>query len=77
MEVWTTLKEKYATISCSNVVQLKSNLQSIEKWSDSIEKYLLRVKTARDQLVAIGVQIADEDIMILILKRLLSEFNTV
>lgn len=41
LEVWNTLNDRYATISRSNVVQLKSNLQSIEKGSDSIEKYLL------------------------------------
>lgn len=76
-EVWTALKDRYATISRSNVVQLKSNLQSIEKGSDNIEKYLLRVKSARDQLAAIGVKIADEDIMILILKGLPVEFSTV
>ncbi|PRQ50702.1 putative RNA-directed DNA polymerase [Rosa chinensis] len=76
-EVWFTLKDRYATVSRSNVVQLKSNLQSIEKDSDSIDKYLLRVKNARDQLSAIGVKIADEDVMILILKGLPSEFSIV
>ncbi|KAM5588569.1 hypothetical protein ABKV19_006834 [Rosa sericea] len=77
LEVWTTLKDRYATVSRSNVLQLKSNLQSIEKGSDRIDKYLLRFKNARDQLSAIGVKIADEDIMILILKGLPYEFSTV
>ncbi|KAL6190326.1 hypothetical protein ACLB2K_036724 [Fragaria x ananassa] len=67
MEVWLTLKQRYATVSDFHIMQLKSSLQSIQKGSDSIEKHLLIFKSVRDQLAVLGVRISDQDVKALIL----------
>lgn len=67
MEVWITLKQRYAPVSEFHIMQLKCTLQNIQKGSDSIEKYLLRFKTVRDHLAVVGVRIADQDVIGLIL----------
>ena len=44
---------------------------------ETIEKYLQRVKNARDQLLSVGVSIPDEDIIIVVLNGLPDEYSTV
>ncbi|PRQ49208.1 putative RNA-directed DNA polymerase [Rosa chinensis] len=75
MEVWLILKQRYATVSEAHVMQLKSTLQNIQKGSDSIEKYLLKFKTVRDQLAVLGVKMSDQDVKVLILAGLPSEYG--
>ncbi|PRQ21009.1 putative RNA-directed DNA polymerase [Rosa chinensis] len=75
MEVWLTLKQRYATVSEAHVMQLKSTLQNIQKGSDSIEKYLLRFKSVRNQLAVLGVRMSDQDVKVLILAGLPSEYG--
>ncbi|PRQ40525.1 putative RNA-directed DNA polymerase [Rosa chinensis] len=75
MEVWLTLKKRYANVSESRIMQLKSAMQSIQKGSDSIEKYLLKFKSIRDQLAAVGVRMTNQDVKVLILAGLPSEYG--
>jgi hypothetical protein len=75
-DLWTRLKEQFSTVSRTNIFQMKSNLQTIKKGSDSISQYLHRIKEARDYLSAAGVFFADEDIVILALNGLPTEYNT-
>ncbi|XP_024177723.1 glucan endo-1,3-beta-glucosidase 6 [Rosa chinensis] len=74
-EVWATLKQRYGSISEYHIMQLKSNLHNIHKGSDSIEKYLLRFKSVRDQLTTVGVRMSDQDMKILFLAGLPSEYG--
>ncbi|CAL8167719.1 unnamed protein product [Prunus armeniaca] len=53
-EAWTHLQDRYAIVSRARVNHLKTEFHTMHKGVDSIEKYLLRIKTARDQLVAVG-----------------------
>lgn len=69
-EVWLSLQRRYSTISRASIMQLKTDLQTMKKGGDSIEKYLLRIKHARDQLTAVGVKISDEDIIVVTLSGL-------
>ena len=55
---------------------MKSNLQNIRKGTDTISQYTLRIKEACDYLTAAGVHFVDEDIVILALNGLPSEYNT-
>ncbi|XP_040374246.1 uncharacterized protein LOC112197330 isoform X1 [Rosa chinensis] len=75
MEVWLTLKQRYASTSELHIMKLKSTLQSIQKGSDCIEKYLLKFKSARDQLASVGVTISDHDVKGLILAGLPIEYG--
>ncbi|KAM2793631.1 hypothetical protein PS2_005143 [Malus domestica] len=75
-DLWIRLKEQFSTVSKTSIFQMKSNLQTIKKGSDSVSQYLHRIKEARDYLFAAGVYFADEDIVILALNGLPSEYNT-
>ncbi|KAM2136542.1 hypothetical protein ACFX1R_006292 [Malus domestica] len=75
-DIWIRLKEQFSTVSKTSIFQMKSNLQTIKKGSDSVSQYLYRIKEARDYLSAAGVHFADEDIVILALNGLPSEYNT-
>ncbi|XP_068344266.1 uncharacterized protein [Pyrus communis] len=59
--LWNRLKEQFSA--------------TIRKGSDSVSQYMQRIKEARDYLSAAGVTFDDEDIVILALNRLPSEYN--
>ncbi|KAJ6371785.1 hypothetical protein OIU77_002160 [Salix suchowensis] len=75
-ELWTRLKEQFSNVSKTSIFQMKSDLQNIKKGADTISQYMLRIKEACDYLAAAGVHFADEDIVILALNGLPSEYNT-
>lgn len=50
-QAWLALQERFCIVSRVNIMQLKTELQTIRKGGECIEKYLQRVKSARDQLV--------------------------
>ncbi|XP_004310263.1 PREDICTED: uncharacterized protein LOC101298676 [Fragaria vesca subsp. vesca] len=73
-EAWSALIERFSTVSRANIMQLKTDLQTIKKGADNIDKYLLRIKHARDQLNSVGVSILDEDIIVVTLNGLPDEY---
>ena len=73
--IWEVLEKRYTSISRSNVVNLKMELNGVKKSSDSISKYLQRIKEARDKLSSVGVLIDDEEILHIILKGLPAEYH--
>ncbi|CAN6715831.1 unnamed protein product [Malus baccata var. baccata] len=70
------LKEQFSIVTRATIFQMKSELQNIKKGTYSISLYLQRIKETRDYLAAIGVLFADDDIVILTLNGLSSEYNT-
>ena len=56
---------------------MKSELQNIKKGNDYISLYLQKIKEARDYLSAARVKFDDDDIVILTLNGLSSEYNTI
>lgn len=60
----------------SSIFQLETELQNIKKGSKSVSQYLQQVKDARDHLAAVRVSFDDDDIVIIALKGLPSEYNT-
>ncbi|KAL6191895.1 hypothetical protein ACLB2K_038284 [Fragaria x ananassa] len=73
-EVWLALQERFSSVSSASIMQLKTDLQTIKKGADSIEKYLLRIKHAKDQLSSVGVTMIDEDIVVVTLNGLPEEY---
>ncbi|MDV3193921.1 MAG: hypothetical protein Q8835_02540 [Sweet potato little leaf phytoplasma] len=50
-EVWDALEKHYSSTSRTNVVNLKTDLQSIsKKSSESIDEYIKRIKEIKDRL---------------------------
>ncbi|CAN6725826.1 unnamed protein product [Malus baccata var. baccata] len=76
-EAWNSLVDRYASVSKSRVNHLKTELHTIQKGTDSVDKYLLRLKTIRDQLTAAGELISDNDIIIAGLAGLPKEFSVI
>ncbi|KAM2227704.1 hypothetical protein ACFXTI_014483 [Malus domestica] len=75
--MWLNLTERFSTVTKATIFQMKTELQNIKKGSESVSVYLQKIKDARDHLVAAGVLFDDEDIIILALKGLPSDFNTI
>ncbi|KAM2012136.1 hypothetical protein ACFX1T_024034 [Malus domestica] len=75
-EMWMSLHDRFSTVTKASIFQLKTELQNIKKGTESISQYLQRVKDARDHLAAAGVSFDDDDIIIITLKWLPSEYNT-
>ncbi|CAN6725267.1 unnamed protein product [Malus baccata var. baccata] len=74
-EAWTHLTDRYATVSRARINHLKTELHTIKKGADSIEKYLLMLKHLKDQLLVVGKSISDNDLIIATLAGLPSEYN--
>ncbi|CAN6701059.1 unnamed protein product [Malus baccata var. baccata] len=76
-EAWTHLTDRYATVSRERINHLKTELHTIKKGVYSIEKYLLRIKHLKNQLLAAGESISDNDLIIAALAGLPSEYNMI
>lgn len=63
-EAWANLEDIYASVSKIGVNHLKTELHTMQKGGDSMAKYLLRIKSIRDQLIAAGEYIFNNDVMI-------------
>jgi hypothetical protein len=74
--IWRVILNRYTSISRSSVVNLKRELHSIKKNSDSVTQYLQKIKEARDKLVSVGVFIDDEEILHIVLQGLPSDFHS-
>ncbi|KAM1049959.1 hypothetical protein TB2_031291 [Malus domestica] len=74
--MWLNLTERFSAVTKATIFQMKTELQNIKKGSESVSVYLQKIKDARDHLAAAGVLFDDEDIIILALKGLPSDFNT-
>ncbi|CAN6728295.1 unnamed protein product [Malus baccata var. baccata] len=76
-EAWNNLVDRYATVSKSRINHLKTELHTIQKGSDTVDKYLLRLKHIREQLSAAGESISDNDVMIAGLAGLPREYGVI
>jgi transposase InsO family protein len=74
--IWRVILNRYTSISRSSIVNLKRELHSIKKNSDSVTQYLQKIKEARDKLVSVGVFIDDEEILHIVLQGLPSDFHS-
>ncbi|KAB2626772.1 hypothetical protein D8674_020390 [Pyrus ussuriensis x Pyrus communis] len=73
-EAWTNLEERFASVSRIGVNHLKTELHTVQKGGDSMDKCLLRIKSIRDQLMAAGEYVSDNDVMIVALAGLPKEY---
>ncbi|BBH08832.1 hypothetical protein Prudu_021148 [Prunus dulcis] len=76
-DAWLGLSDRYASVSRARINHLKTELQTAQKAGDSIERFLLRLKTVRDQLVQAGVKVSDDDFMIATLNGLPQEYDMI
>ncbi|CAN6677579.1 unnamed protein product [Malus baccata var. baccata] len=76
-EAWTNLEERHASVSRTGVNHLKTELHTVQKGGDSMDKYLLKIKSIRDQLMAAGEYVSNNDVMIVALAGLPKEYATI
>ncbi|XP_031270010.1 uncharacterized protein LOC116128426 [Pistacia vera] len=74
-EIWNTLELHFQSFSKVRTLHLRNLLQSTKKESMSVNEYILKMKELRDELVASGVQIGDEELLLYILDGLGPEFD--
>ncbi|CAL2247761.1 unnamed protein product [Prunus armeniaca] len=76
-DAWLSLIDRYASVSRARVNQLKTELHTIHKGGDSVEKFLLRLKHIRDQLSAACFKLSNDDIIIVALNGLPQEYDMI
>ncbi|CAN6719420.1 unnamed protein product [Malus baccata var. baccata] len=76
-EDWESLQERFASISVVRINQLKTEFHTTKKGSESVDKFLLRLKVIKDQLVAAGERITENDLMIAVLSGLPPEYGVI
>ncbi|KAJ8636432.1 hypothetical protein MRB53_010699 [Persea americana] len=73
-EVWLALERRFASLSRSHVIQLKTKLQSLKKGSMNITDYLQKIKHIADSLAAVLCPVDEEDLIIHTLNGLPQEY---
>nr|XP_028948143.1 uncharacterized protein LOC114820946 [Malus domestica] len=76
-EAWTALQDHYASVSVSRINQLKIEFHTAHKGGDSIDKFLLKLKAIRDQLISAGERVSENDLVIAVLTGLPQDFDMI
>ena len=66
-DVWNTLEQRFTSTLRANILNLKLELQSLKKGSDSVNTFLQKIKIARDKLLAIVVIVDNEELICIVL----------
>ncbi|KAA8521637.1 hypothetical protein F0562_012310 [Nyssa sinensis] len=74
-EVWLTLKRRFSSLLKANILQLKTELQSISKGNSSIDSYIQKIKEIRDKMHSVSMKIEDEDLLICTLNGLPQNYD--
>lgn len=73
-EAWSIFQDIFTAVSKSIINMLKIEFQTLQKGTDSIDKFLSRLKFIRDQLIAAGEVMSDNDMIIAALAGLPREY---
>ncbi|CAN6581481.1 unnamed protein product [Malus baccata var. baccata] len=76
-EAWENLQDRFSSVSVVRINQLKTEFHTAQKGNDSVDKFLLRLKVIKDQLISAGERITDNDLMIAVLSGLPPEFEVI
>ncbi|XP_050125556.1 uncharacterized protein LOC126602701 [Malus sylvestris] len=76
-EAWANLIDRYAPVLRARINHLKTELHTIKKGPESIEKYLLQLKSLKDQLLAAGETVSDNDLIVAAFAGLPSKYNMI
>jgi hypothetical protein len=77
-DIWSSLKTRYGETTQANILVLRRNFLSMKQENDeSVEKFIDRIKIARDEIDQNGSRISDEDTSMTILFGLLSPYESV
>jgi hypothetical protein len=66
---WNALEKTFSSSSKARIMQLRLELQSTKKGSLSMIDYIMKVKGAVDNLVAIGEPVSEQDQVMFLLSQ--------
>ncbi|OMO88026.1 hypothetical protein CCACVL1_08580 [Corchorus capsularis] len=75
-EVWSNLHSLFSMKSTAHVMQLRSQLQNLQKKSYSISEYLKKIKSIAYTLVAIRQPVSDTDMVLYTLSSLSPKYES-
>lgn len=73
--VWKVLERRFAFLSRSHIIQLKTQIQTIKKGDQKISEFLQSIKSIVDTLSAVYSPIDDEDLLLYTLNGLPDEYG--
>ena len=76
-EVSSLLEQLFFTRSKASTLQLRLLLQTTKKGATSIKEFILKMKTNTNELIIVGHQISDNELILYILGGLGPEFDSV
>ncbi|KAL5728487.1 hypothetical protein ACHQM5_001563 [Ranunculus cassubicifolius] len=76
-EVWVALERQYASKSRARIMQLRRELQTIRKGSQTMQQYFLKAKQLADSLASSGHPIQPSDLQQIILAGLDSAYDAI
>jgi hypothetical protein len=74
-QVWLSLSNRYASQSCSRILNLKRQLQNLQQGSKTCTEYLHDAKLLANQLAAVGTPVDEDDLISYIIGGLNASFN--
>ncbi|KAK2666005.1 hypothetical protein Ddye_004579 [Dipteronia dyeriana] len=74
--LWDTLDKLFVAITRSHILQLKGQLQTLKKGSNSMMQYFEKIKSLVDGLIAVGAPLDDIDVIAHTLHGLPSEYDS-
>ncbi|KAL5840772.1 hypothetical protein ACOSQ4_013380 [Xanthoceras sorbifolium] len=77
LEFWQKLERLYSQQSMARIFQLKQQLQSIKKGTLSISKFMLKVQSIGDELLATGQAVCDSDLILSVISGIGHEYDPV
>lgn len=73
--VWTKLAKVYASSSRARVQQLKYDLHTVKRGSQTMSEYILKVKSIADNLAAVACPVNDTDLVSTFLAGLSTDYD--
>ncbi|KAL5803075.1 hypothetical protein ACOSQ4_031380 [Xanthoceras sorbifolium] len=77
LEMWTKLERVYSQQSMARILQLRQQLQSIKKGSDSISDFVLKLKNIGDALLEAGEDVSERDLLLALMNGVSHEYDSV
>ena len=76
-EMWSRIERTFAQRSMARIMQLKQQMQSLKKGTDSISEFVVKLKAINDALASAGELVSDRDIIICLLNGVGHEYDSV
>ncbi|KAL5775594.1 hypothetical protein ACOSP7_013151 [Xanthoceras sorbifolium] len=76
LEMWLKIEKAYSQQSMAKILQLRQQLQTITKGSDSISDFMLKIKNIGDFLLVIGEEVSLRDLLVCMLNRVRHNYDS-